>query len=57
MLALSNHPHCTRTGLFDGPVALVASLLAFGSGSDASLEAVQAGLGTAAVSLLTRCAG
>jgi hypothetical protein len=44
------------TGLFDGPVALVSSLLAFGGGSDASLEAVQAGLGQAVVSLLTRWA-
>ena len=43
-----------RSGLFDGPTALVAALLAFGGASDASLEAVAAGLGAAMVSLLTR---
>jgi hypothetical protein len=38
-------------------VALVAALLAFGGGSDASLEAVQAGLGGAVAALLSRQAG
>lgn len=46
-----------RSGLFDGPVALVASLLAFGGASDAGLEAVRAGLGAAVASLLTRRVG
>lgn len=40
------------TGLFDGPISLVAALLSFGGSSDASLEATQAGLGAAIVSVL-----
>lgn len=36
-------------GLLDGPVSLVATLLAFGGSSAASLEAQQAGLTQAAV--------
>jgi hypothetical protein len=38
-----------RAGLLDGPVALVANLLAFGGSSASSLEAQQAGLGAAGV--------
>ncbi|KAF8056751.1 hypothetical protein HT031_006249 [Scenedesmus sp. PABB004] len=38
-----------RTGLLDGPVRLVAGLLAFGGSSAASLEAQQAGLCAASV--------
>jgi hypothetical protein len=38
-----------RAGLLDGPVALVANLLAFGGSSASSLEAQQAGLGAAGI--------
>ena len=42
-----------RVGLFDGPVALTATLLAFGATSDAGAESIAAGLGDALLSLLT----
>uniref|UniRef100_A0A383VWV5 non-specific serine/threonine protein kinase n=1 Tax=Tetradesmus obliquus TaxID=3088 RepID=A0A383VWV5_TETOB len=38
-----------RAGLLDGPVTLVAHLLAFGGGSASSLEAQQAGLAAAGI--------
>jgi hypothetical protein len=42
-----------RAGLLDGPVSLVASLLAFGGSSAASLEVQQAGLVSAVLSTAT----
>jgi hypothetical protein len=42
-----------RVGLFDGPMALTATLLAFGATSDAGAESIAAGLGDALLSLLT----
>jgi len=42
-----------RVGLFDGPVALTATLLAFGATSSARAESRAAGLGDALLSLLT----
>ncbi len=46
------YPACLldcRIGLFDGPIALVSSLLAYGRSSDAGEQALQAGLGAAAM--------
>lgn len=42
-----------RAGLLDGPVSLVAALLAFGGSSAASLEVQQAGLVSAVVATAT----
>lgn len=42
-----------RTGIFDGPLALASALLGYGGSSDASVTAVQAGLGKAALDVLT----
>ena len=42
-----------RVGLFDGPVALTATLLAFGATSNARAKSIAAGLGDAVLSLLS----